>query len=229
MAPLLEQLRPACQVLEGGAFAATAGRRDRMVLVTSPSAGEGSSLVAVNLALALCQAPGRPVLLVDGAPDRAGAARALGWPAAPGLSDVLAGDDLLEEVVGQPGPAGLSFMPPGRPLARLPELLAGRRLLEVMRALLARTPAGLVVIDGPPLLSGVAAAALAAYAGQVVLLVAAGRTSEQAIAHSLKRLGERRHLYCLFARPGPPVDPTDGRETARALEPDGRLTASHGD
>ena len=197
---LVEQLRPACQALSAAAFAATAGRRARLILVTSPSAGEGKSLTAVTLALGLCRMAGRPVLLVDGDGRTAGASGALGWPPEPGLWDALAGDVALEGLIGHTGLDDLWFLPPGRPLAATPELEASRRLPEVMRALLVREPSGLVVIDGPPLLAGVAAAALAACAGQVVLMVAAGRTSQQAIDDSLRRLGERGNLYAVFAR-----------------------------
>ena len=57
------------------------------------------------------------------------------------------------------------------------------------------------VLAGPA--TGVAAAALAACAGQVVLMVAAGCTSQRAIDDSLKRLGERDNLYAVFARHAP--------------------------
>jgi Mrp family chromosome partitioning ATPase len=198
---LIAQLRPACLALSATAFAATAGRRDRLILVSSPSAGEGKSLTALHLALALSPQEGRPVLLVDGDPRTAGSSKALAWPPEPGLSDALAGAVGLEEVIGHTGLDNLSFLPPGSQLAALPGLLAGRQLAEMMRALLARQPAGLVVIDAPPLLSGIAAAALAAYAGQVLLLVRAGSTSQQALDESLRRLGERANLHCIFVRP----------------------------
>lgn len=54
-------------------------------------------------------------------------------------------------------------------------------------ALLA-TPERLVVIDGPPLLAGPEARVLAALAGQVVLVVEAGRTSLGAIDHAQRLL-----------------------------------------
>jgi protein-tyrosine kinase len=198
---LVEQLEPACRAISATAFAPAARRRGRLILVTSPSGEEGKSLTAVHLALALSrQGPGRPVLLVDGDPDTATAAQILAWPPQPGLSDVLAGDARLADVIGDTGCAQLSILPPGRPLATLSGLLASHRLAEVIRALLLRQPSGLVVIDGPPLLAGVAAAALAAYAEQVVLLIAAGRTSRRALDEGLRRLGDRDNLHCIFAR-----------------------------
>ena len=199
---LVEQLQPACQALNAVACAA-AGRRARLILVTSPSAGEGKSLTAINLALGLCRVAARPVLLVDGDGRTAGAARILGWPPEPGLWDALAGDLSLEGLIGHTGLDDLQFLAPGRPLVGRSELGAARRLPEVTGALLLREPSGLVVIDGPPLLSDLAAPALAACAGQVVLMVAAGRTSQQAIDDSLRRLGVRDNLFAVFARCAP--------------------------
>ena len=211
---LLERLRPACQALAAAAFAAAgAGPRERLILVTSPAAGAAQSLTALELALGLCRS-GRPVLLVDADGHSAGAARRLGWPPQPGLWDALAGAVALEGLIGHSGLDDLWFLPPGRPRAATPALLASRRLPELMRALLARAPSGLVVIDGPPLLAGIAAPALAACAGQVVLMIAAGRTSQQAIDDSLKRLGARRHLYAVFGEQN--LWPRDARATGPA-------------
>jgi Mrp family chromosome partitioning ATPase len=200
---LIGELGPACAALSATAFAPAASRRARLILVTSPTAREGKSFTSVNLAQLLAQSLGRPVLLVDGDTQTAGTARALGWPPRPGLSELLAGDARPEEVIRPTGLDELSFLPPGGPLAALPKLLASRRLSNVLRALLMRQPAGLVLIDGPPLLTGIAAPALATYAGQVILLVGAGRTTRQAIDDSLSRLGERDGLHCIFTRSGP--------------------------
>jgi len=208
--PLIEQLRPACQALSTAAFAASR-RRARLILVTSPAAEEGKSLTAVHLALGLCRVTDRPVLLVDGDGRTAGAARSLRWPPEPGLWDVLAGDLPLEGLIGHTGLDDLWFLPPGRRLGATPEIEACQRLPAVMRALLLREPSGLVVIDGPPLLAGVAAAALAACAGQVVLMVAAGCTSQQAIDDSWRLRGQRDHLNAVFARPEPAATGPDAR------------------
>ncbi len=91
-------------------------------------------------------------------------------------------------------------MPPGRPSAAIAELLAHRRAA----LLTSRQEDRLAIVDGPPLLAGVVGPALAAHAGQVVLVIAAGRTSQRAIDASLARLGNRDHVACLLARPAEP-------------------------
>ena len=84
-------------------------------------------------------------------------------------------------------------------------MLASRRTAQLVRNLLAQEPHGLAVVDGPPLLSGAAGAALAMFAGQVVLVAAAGRTAEPALAASVKRLGERRNVGFVLTRAGKPA------------------------
>jgi protein-tyrosine kinase len=202
---LFEQLRPVAGALVAQASAPGAGRRDRMILVTSPNSGEGKSFTAVNLALALAHG-GRAVLLIDGDPRTAGSTRALGLVPEPGLADALAGA-ALDGLVHPTGLDHLWFMAPGRPHAALTRMLASRRTAQLVRDLLAQEPHGLAVVDGPPLLSGAAGAALAMFAGQVVLVAAAGRTAEPALAASVKRLGERRNVGFVLTRAGnPPAD-----------------------
>ncbi len=203
---LSAELRPIAAALLARALAPESGRRDRWLLISSAGAGEGKTFTAVNLALALSQDGGRPVLLVDGDPRTAGATRALGLAAEPGLSDALGGTASLDQLVRPTGLDNLSFLAPGRPPATMTGLLASRQMAHLARELLARTPGGVVIVDGPPLLSGTEAAALAMFAGQVVLVVAAGRTTARAIDQSLGRLGERANLWLLLARvPAPPT------------------------
>jgi hypothetical protein len=104
--------------------------------------------------------------------------------------------DLEPERLAVPTEVGnLAVLSPGAALHRMAEALASRRALHIFRELLAAEPGRLIVIDGPSLLVASEAAALALFAGQVVLVVAAGQSSEQSIEDSLSRLGERRNLW----------------------------------
>jgi receptor protein-tyrosine kinase len=205
------KLRPIAERLLARAFVPAAGRRDRWILISSATAGEGKTFAAINLALALSQAGGRPVLLIDGDPRTAGAARALGLAPEPGLTDALGAGQHLDQLVRPTGLDNLTFLAPGRPPATMTGLLASRQMAHLARELLARTPGGLVVVDGPPLLSGTEAAALAMFAGQVVLVVAPGRTTAPAIEQSLERLGEQANLWLLLVRAPTPSPPAPAR------------------
>ena len=67
------------------------------------------------------------------------------------------------------------------------------------------------MIDGPPLLAGTAGAAFAAFAVQVVLVMAAGQTSEEAIDASLRRRGERDKVCFVLNRGRSPTVARNGR------------------
>ncbi len=200
------EFSPIAAPLVAHALAPDAGRRDRLILVTSALAGDGKTFAAVSLALTLSRSEGRPVLLIDADPRTAGAARALGLASAPGLSDALEGATTLDQLIQPTGLDRLTFLAPGRAPPSMTGLLASPRMAGLTRELLARAPGGLIVIDGPALLSGTEAAALAMYAGQVVLVVAAGRTPAPAIEQSLGRLGKRAHLWLVLAHTPAPVE-----------------------
>jgi protein-tyrosine kinase len=202
------ELRPIMEPLLARAFAPTAARRDRWLLISSANAGEGKTFTAVNLALGLSQGGGWPVLLIDSDPRTAGAAQALGLASEPGLTDVLGGGAGLDQLIRPTGLDNLTFLAPGRSPATMTGLLASRQMAHLARELLARTPGGLVVVDGPPLLAGTEAAALAMFAGQVVLVVAAGRTTARALEQSLGRLSERAHPWLLLTHTPAPANPT---------------------
>jgi succinoglycan biosynthesis transport protein ExoP len=79
-------------------LAAPAGRPFRTIVVTSAVPAEGKSTVARNLTLALSES-GRRTLLIDADLRRPRLARALGLEPGFGLSHILAGEKLTEEVV----------------------------------------------------------------------------------------------------------------------------------
>lgn len=179
------------------AFAADAGRRDRMILLTSPAPREGRSSVAASLAL--CLARDHPVLLVDGDPERAGVADLFGIRSHPGLGDALADPEVaLEGLIVPTELDHLALLAPGAARPDLLGLLASARAAELMRALVTGNPRRLILIESPPLSRG-EGRALALFAGQVVLVVEAGETPRSSIDAALEALGERQNLYLLLA------------------------------
>jgi protein-tyrosine kinase len=181
------------------AFAAPAGRRDRIVLVTSSGPAEGRTLIAISLALSLAR--DHPVLLIDADPRTAGTAARFNLTAAKGLSDVLADPTLgPDQLIVPTALDGLVLLGPGAPRSDLLRLIASRRTVQLLHELLAEDPGRLILIDGHPLCRP-EAQALALLAGQVVLVVAAGKTARGAVETALARLGERPNVSLLLNRP----------------------------
>ena len=93
----------------------------------------------------------------------------------------------------------LALLGPGAPRSDFLDLIASRRTDGLLRDLLAADPARLILIDGPPLCRP-EGQALALFAGQVVLVVAAGETPRRAVSAAYERLGERPNVSLLLNR-----------------------------
>ena len=143
-----------------------------VVCITSPSSGDGKSLVAANLAASLAKGGSR-TLLVDADVRRGSLHAAFGVRAYPGLTDYLSESTGLEEVL-LAVPGGLTIMPSGTRSRRAPELLASTRMTELLRELRQRFDA--IVVDCAPLSAGVDAFVLATLTTDVVLVLRQGVT-----------------------------------------------------
>src|SRR6185436_1652052 len=66
----------------------------QVLAITSPAAGEGKTLTAINLAGALARESDGRVLLIDADLRRPAVATALGLSSTPGLTDLLAADGI---------------------------------------------------------------------------------------------------------------------------------------
>ena len=184
--------------------------RGRVVVVTSPSAGDGKTTTAAHLALAACRDLGRRVVLVDGDLARPRLARRLGVEARRGVADVLRGEALLGEVLWRLGDDGLEVLPgiaaEGRGAQPLPA-----HLLEPLLDRL-RDRRELVLVDAPAVEVSADAPTLARAADGVLLVVRAGATGKGALARALDALVDAPLLGCILndQRHGP-----HGRDTGR--------------
>lgn len=136
---------------EGLRFQEGAGRV-RCLLLTSASAGEGKTTVAVNLALALSMG-GERVILIEADLRRPTVRLQLGIEGeSPGLAAALTNAQALEGLLLDLGRGGrfCKLLPSGVTLVNPADLLGTERLAEVIVE--ARRMAGTVIIDAPPLL-----------------------------------------------------------------------------
>lgn len=127
-------------------------------VVTSSIPGEGKSLIAANLALALGEGD-RRVLLVDADLRRPMVSSYTGLSAAAGLTSVLAGRAEIDDVTQTWGDTGVDVLTAGPMPPNPSELLSSRRMAELVHQL--RKAYDVVVFDTPPLVSVADAAILA--------------------------------------------------------------------
>ncbi|WP_082556808.1 polysaccharide biosynthesis tyrosine autokinase [Modestobacter sp. Leaf380] len=166
-------------------------RPPQVIMISSAVAGEGKSVVAVNLALTLTTA-GRRVALVEADLRRPRAARYLGVPGEVGLTDVLAGQAGLVDVLQPLEGGSLSLIAAGPMPPNPSDLLASSHMTDVLNAL--RADHDYVVIDAPPLLPVADASGLAVAVDGVVLVVRHGATHKEQVRQAretVDRVGGR--------------------------------------
>jgi polysaccharide biosynthesis transport protein len=165
--PFAESVR----TLRTSLLLALAEREHPIIMVTSTLPGEGKTVTASNLALALAQ-HGR-VLLVDGDMRRPSLGKSFGLQTGTvGLANLIAGNASIEECVRPI--EELDLLPAGTVPPDPLQLLASPRFLEVMDTLARQYDC--VVLDTPPLQAVSDAVMLSAAASAVVFVVQSERT-----------------------------------------------------
>lgn len=161
----------------------------RVIVVTSPAAGEGKTTTVAHLAAMLAEI-GRSVLIVSADLRRPRIHEYFDRPAAPGLVDVVSpGPDapLFADLDLTTSVRGVGLVPSGPAVENpAPVLEHARDLVALVRDM-----ADFVLIDSPPLLIANDAIEFARYADGVLLVARAGQTpieAAQTAAETLQRL-----------------------------------------
>ena len=156
----------------------------RSLVITSPSAGEGKTSTAANLAVTLAQA-GEVVVLVDADLRRTKLASIFDVRREPGLTSLLIGESSLDEALVPIGDR-LKFLPTG-PLPPNPsELLGSEAMASLLRELQSRCD--VLILDSPPLLPVTDAQVLSTQVDGVVLVARFGRTERDLLSQARERL-----------------------------------------
>jgi capsular exopolysaccharide synthesis family protein len=156
-----------------------------VLVVTSSLAGEGKSSTAANLAITFAEA-GKRVLLVDADLRRPRLASMLGLEWAVGLTNVLAGQVQLSEVVQQWGGHGLEFLASGPHPPNPSELLGSSHMVSLLAE--ARQRYDLVIVDTAPLLPVTDGAIAAARADGALVVVRYGKTRTAEVERAVESL-----------------------------------------
>lgn len=168
---------------------ATIAEHANLIMVTSSRPGEGKTFTACNLALSIAAERDRTVLLVDADVIKPSVARTLGFEAKQGLVDLLIDEQLeLADVLIDTNVPSLTILPTGSTHHLSTELLASDNMRKLVVELSRRYTDRIVVIDSPPLLVTTEASVLASLAGQIVMVVEAGRTHQSQVQEALALL-----------------------------------------
>lgn len=161
--------------------------RWNVIGVTSPGSTEGKTLVAANLAISIAMDPNHTALLID-ANLQAPKIHQLFGLENTGLADFLLDHGVLSALLVHPQIDRLVVLPGGGPLQHSVEALTLPKMKALLEEMKHRYSSRIVVVDLPPLLNRADVLALAPMLDAVVLVVEAGRTTENDIGKSLSLL-----------------------------------------
>lgn len=147
-----------------------------ILTISSPSPGDGKSLISSNLALSFAEA-GYRTILVDGDTRRGELHRTFGADRRPGLVDALLGHAELSGILRPTTHPNLMLIPCGTRRSQSPELLGSARMQELVAKL--KGAYDVVLLDSPPLGAGIDPFVLATACGNLVLVLRAGETDRQ--------------------------------------------------
>jgi protein-tyrosine kinase len=172
-------------------------RGTRTVAITSPGRGDGRSITAINVAGALAQATDARVVLVEADLRHPGVARALGLPAARGLSSYLLDPAMsVDAVITRPAGVAFATVMAGAASSMPYELLKSPRLAGLLAAL--RERFDYVVLDTPPALPYPDVGILRDLVDGFVLVVRANRTPRETLRDCMNVIGHQRGLGLIF-------------------------------
>ena len=156
----------------------------KVILLTSPSPGEGKTATTLNLGIALAQ-DGFKVVIIDADLRRGTCHTRFGIRNHRGLSDLLEGKMTLEAVLQETAVAGLSMLTRGRCPPNPSELLRTRKMIDSLTSL--RESFDFILIDSSPAIAVSDPAILSNAADGVILVFHAKKTT----ARSARQVKER--------------------------------------
>jgi capsular exopolysaccharide synthesis family protein len=193
-----------------------------VVAVSSPSAADGKTITAINLAGALAQGHDARVLLVDADLRGASLAARLGLDehGSPGLVDAILDANLpLEAAVHVRPGLNLSILPAGRLPSAPYELLKSPRVGELLAE--ARRRYDYIVLDTPPLVLFPDCRVIGNWVDGFLIVVAAHRTARSLLAEALRITEPAKVVGLVFNG--------DDRHLSREAYPLGRYSDRNGD
>jgi protein-tyrosine kinase len=172
--------------------------------VSGATPGEGKTLTAINLAMALAQDSNTWVFLVDLDLQRPKVADYLGLGNSNGergLTDFLLGDATFEQVTYSPATLDrLAVIPNFQAVANASELLTSQRMQDLLHALEAETPRRIVIFDMPPVLASDDVLAFSPQVDGLLLVIGEGTTSRDALRGVKQMLQEMNLLGVVLNR-----------------------------
>lgn len=186
------EVRTAYKLLRTQVLQRLQARGWQTLAVVSPAAGEGKTLTAINLAVAIASTRTHTALLVDLDWHQPSVHRYFDLTPTNDVYDYLRGDAALRDVLVSPGIPRFSFLPCRDAVPDASEHLGG--LGAFVKELKCRYSNRIVLFDLPPLLATDDAMSFLPLVDGALLVVEEERTRRAEVARSLDVIGEDRLL-----------------------------------
>ncbi len=167
------------------------------ILITSAVPQEGKSTVAMNLAIAISQEINKKAILID-ADLRMPSIFIKNLEKAKGLSQYLADQVPLEEILNPSEKENLKIIPAGKPSSKASELIGSKKMTELMKFLSGFGEDTYTVIDSPPVLSASETILLSKMVDGIILVVMADRTPRLAVRKAINSIDKQKILGVVF-------------------------------
>jgi tyrosine-protein kinase Etk/Wzc len=159
--------------------------RNNVVLFTGPTPSIGKSFISANFA-AVLGAGGKRILLLDADLRKGYINQYFGLSRGPGLSELISGSKIFDEVVHRNVAPGVDMVPTGALPPNPGELFLSHSTEQLIQKLSKQYD--LIIIDTPPVLAVSDTQVLGPVAGTVFLIAKANVTAIGEIHESIKRL-----------------------------------------
>lgn len=172
----------------------------RTIMITSPRAGEGKTLTAVNLAVSFAKEHHKTVLLVDADLKKQAVHKILGFDSDRGLVDYLGGSLPLQELIVWPRIEKLTLISGGGTALESAELMSSPMMKDLVDELKNRYSDRYVFFDVPPLLGGADAMAFAQHMDGIVMVIGAGKSQLPEIKRAVEAIPPEKFLGFVLNR-----------------------------
>jgi protein-tyrosine kinase len=156
--------------------------------ITSANHGEGKTLTAINLAIAMAMDVNHTVLLVDADLRNPCIAECLGIEPSLGLSDCLIGKGEIGDCLINPGIERLSILPARSRIGNSAELLSSPQMSRLASELKDRYSDRVIIYDLPPVLTVGDTIGFLPSVDATLLVVRDGATQATELGHALELL-----------------------------------------
>ncbi|MEI7635699.1 MAG: polysaccharide biosynthesis tyrosine autokinase [Syntrophus sp. (in: bacteria)] len=164
----------------------------KTILVTSAMAGEGKSLISINLAIVIATELHSHALLVDCDLRNPTLSRWFGFQEGKGLSDYLTGEASLPDLLVKTSVDKLSILPGGALPDNPVELIGSNKMRSFVADLKARYADRYIILDSSPLLATTEPSVLNQMVDGILLVIKSGDTPRESIQQALKLLDKKK-------------------------------------